>query len=158
MLSAHALGQHEGSPFILLQPLVGTLAAELPHPRDSVSIWTHRSQNKEWPLLRAVNIAVQLARALRYCHDDAFPGYRILHRDVCLPALDHQNACCCCLALRYIFASRIVLESSLASTQVKPNNIGFLENGDLVSHHLTLIPRASSLPILFMRVALFSSE
>ena len=34
-----------------------------------------RREAKEWPLARAVAVGLQLARALRYCHDEALPGF-----------------------------------------------------------------------------------
>jgi len=50
-----------------------TLSAVLPRkPKEA----------KAWPVERGVGVAVQVARALRYCHNDALPGYRILHRDI----------------------------------------------------------------------------
>ncbi len=96
VLPAHALGQHEGKPFIIIELLASVLHKELPRDPDTVPFWVRWREVKAWPLMRCLNCGLQLARALKYCHDDAFPGYRILHRDV------------------------------------KPNNIGFLANGDLV--------------------------
>ena len=96
VLPARALGQYEGKPFIIIELLASVLHKELPRDVDTVPFWVRWREVKAWPLSRALNCGVQLARALKYCHDDAFPGYRILHRDV------------------------------------KPNNIGFLTNGDLV--------------------------
>ena len=45
-------------------------------------MWKRLPQCKAWPLSRALDCAVQLASALAYCHDEAFAGYRVLHRDV----------------------------------------------------------------------------
>ena len=37
---------------------------------------------KRWPLARALRCGLELARALRYCHDDAIANMRVLHRDI----------------------------------------------------------------------------
>lgn len=96
LLAAYGLGLHEGKPFIVLEVLSSILAKELPRDPDVVPFWVHWRECKKWPLSRCIDVGSQLAGALKYCHDDAFPGCRILHRDV------------------------------------KPNNIGFATNGDLV--------------------------
>ena len=82
VLKAYALGQHEGQPLMILELLSRTLTSELPRDPDAVPFWVRWREVKRWPLSRSLHCAVQLARALKYVHDDAFPGHRILHRDV----------------------------------------------------------------------------
>ena len=82
VLKAYALGQHEGQPLMILELLSRTLTSELPRAPDTVPFWVRWREVKRWPLSRSLHCAVQLARALKYCHDDVFPGHRILHRDV----------------------------------------------------------------------------
>jgi serine/threonine protein kinase len=82
VLKAYALGQHEGIPLMIVELLSRTLPLELTRDPDTVPFWVRWREVKRWPLSRSLHCAVQLARALKYCHDDAFPGYRILHRDV----------------------------------------------------------------------------
>jgi serine/threonine protein phosphatase PrpC len=82
VLKAYALGQHEGIPLMIVELLSRTLNSELPRDPDAVPFWVRWQDVARWPLSRSLHCAVQLARALKYCHDDAFPGYRILHRDV----------------------------------------------------------------------------
>ena len=82
VLKAYALGQHEGIPLMIVELLSRTLPLELPRDPDTVPFWVRWREVARWPLSRSLHCAVQLARALKYCHDDAFPGYRILHRDV----------------------------------------------------------------------------
>tara|TARA_B110001452_G_scaffold22483_1_gene17979 strand:- start:123 stop:2375 length:2253 start_codon:yes stop_codon:yes gene_type:complete len=68
--------------FLALEPLSQVLAAELPPPAHSASIFERRAGVKRWPMLRALRYGLQLALALQYIHDEAFTGYRLLHRDV----------------------------------------------------------------------------
>ena len=82
VLTAFALGQHEGKPLMIIQLLGCTLTSQLPRDPDTVPFWVRWREVKRWPISRCMHCAVQLAKALKYCHDDAFPGYRILHRDV----------------------------------------------------------------------------
>jgi serine/threonine protein phosphatase PrpC len=82
VLKAYALGQHEGIPLMIVELLSRTLPSQLPRDPDTVPVWVRWREVKRWPLSRSLHCAVQLARALKYCHDDAFPGYRVLHRDV----------------------------------------------------------------------------
>ena len=49
---------------------------------DVTPFWVRRRQLKRWPMARSVDYGLQLARALEYCHDAAFSGYRVMHRDV----------------------------------------------------------------------------
>mmetsp|Transcript_43384 Transcript_43384/g.144499 ORF Transcript_43384/g.144499 Transcript_43384/m.144499 type:complete len:116 (-) Transcript_43384:698-1045(-) len=60
-------------PFYAMELFEATLSAVLP---------CKTKEAKAWPVARGVGVAVQVARALRYCHNDALPGYRILHRDI----------------------------------------------------------------------------
>ena len=82
VLKAYALGQHEGIPLMIVELLSRTLPSQLPRDPDTVPFWVRWRELKRWPLSRCLHCAAQLARALKYCHDDAFPGYRVLHRDV----------------------------------------------------------------------------
>jgi serine/threonine protein kinase len=82
VLKAYALGQHEGIPLMIVELLSHTLPSQLPRGPDTVPFWVRWRELKRWPLSRSLHCAAQLARALKYCHDDAFPGYRVLHRDV----------------------------------------------------------------------------
>lgn len=82
VLQCLAVGAHQMMPFMVMQKLAYTLAADLPGPSETTPFWRRRSQCKKWPLTRALSCGEQLASALRFCHDEAFPGYRVLHRDV----------------------------------------------------------------------------
>jgi len=82
VLRASAIGEHEEKPFMVLSVLTSVLSNDLPQSADNVPFWTRRAEVKRWPLTRALRCGVQLARAIKYCHDDAFPGYRIIHRDI----------------------------------------------------------------------------
>jgi hypothetical protein len=82
VLKAYALGQHEGIPLMIVELLSHTLPSQLPRGPDTVPFWVRWRELKRWPLSRSLHCAAQLASALKYCHDDAFPGYRVLHRDV----------------------------------------------------------------------------
>lgn len=69
-------------PFGCLE-LVEPLAKQLP-PEDpgNVMPWVRAQGVKRWPVQRGLDVALQIARALRYCHDEYMPGYRLLHRDL----------------------------------------------------------------------------
>ena len=82
ILSAIAMGTHEGLPFLVVEMLSAILAHELPKSGDVVPFWTHRAQKKKWPLVRTLRTAKELAQALDYCHSRCFPGCRVLHRDL----------------------------------------------------------------------------
>ena len=71
-----------GGTFVVMPVLASTLTAALPRPVEEVGLFKRRAQVKEWPLVRAVRCAVQLGRALRYCHREALPGCAVLHRDL----------------------------------------------------------------------------
>lgn len=131
------------APFLVLEQLKETLTAALPKPSDQVSFWERRSMCKRWPLSRALHVGFELAearrarpsspadsagvehsprprpptmpldflpsaQALRYCHDEAVPGFRLMHRDL------------------------------------KPDNIGFLDDGRLVLFDFGLGPGVPS--------------
>ena len=82
----------DGRPFLALELLSSVLSAKLPRPAisifggpvdaDECTIFARRRAKRRWPLLRALACGLQLARALRYCHGEALPGARILHRDL----------------------------------------------------------------------------
>jgi len=82
---AHGLDDH-GLPFVVIEKLESVLSAELPKSADSVPFWTRSAQVKKWPMTRALRVGMELAEALHYCHAEgrlnAFPGCRILHRDL----------------------------------------------------------------------------
>jgi len=82
VLGAIAMGTHEGLPFLVLEKLSSVLAAELPKPAETVPFWTARTQRKKWPLSRTLQVALELAHALDYCHRLCFPTFRVLHRDL----------------------------------------------------------------------------
>ena len=72
-LVAHGIAD-DGSPFCCLTMFSQPLGALL--PTGKVGFFAERREAKEWPLARAVAVGLQLARALRYCHDEFLPGYR----------------------------------------------------------------------------------
>jgi len=82
VLRSSAIGEHEEKPFMVLSVLTSVLSNDLPQSADNVPFWTRRAEVNRWPMTRALCYGVQLARAIKYCHDDAFPGYRIIHRDI----------------------------------------------------------------------------
>ena len=82
VLQAKAIGEHEGKPFMIVSVLASVLSQELPRAADTVPFWVRWREVKRWPLTRALDCGIQLARAIKYCHDEAFPCYRILHRDI----------------------------------------------------------------------------
>ena len=82
VLRALALGEEHGKPFMVVEKLGRTLQSELPGDFDATPFWSRIPQCKKWPLSRALHCAIQLGSALAYCHDEAFVGYRVLHRDV----------------------------------------------------------------------------
>ena len=83
VLSSVATGKDsQGYPFLVVEKLAAVLSNELPKSAESVPSWTRKAQCKKWPMSRALHVARELAAALRYCHEEALPGYRILHRDL----------------------------------------------------------------------------
>jgi len=58
------------------------LSSALPPPAASASVFERRAGVKRWPLLRALQCGLELAEALRYCHDGAISGFKVLHRDL----------------------------------------------------------------------------
>lgn len=96
ILRVRGVGETEGKPFLVLDRLKATLIASLPRPPETIPFWERRAAARRWPLSRALQCGLELAEALRHCHDDALPGFRLMHRDV------------------------------------KPDNIGFLDDGRLV--------------------------
>jgi len=77
--SSSARGQ---LPFLCLEMLASTLDAELPPSSNSASAWVRKAAVRAWPLSRSIDVAMQVARAMRYCHDEWMPDYRLLHRDI----------------------------------------------------------------------------
>ena len=82
VLKAIALGEESGKPFMVVQRLDTVLSALLPTDETTTPFWVHREQVRQWPLSRALHCGLELARALAFCHDSAFLGFRVLHRDV----------------------------------------------------------------------------
>jgi serine/threonine protein kinase len=78
---AHSLNG-ELISFLCLEVLASTLSAELPSSSIAASPWGKMLAARAWPLSRSIDVAVQIARAMRYCHDDFIPGCRLLHRDL----------------------------------------------------------------------------
>ena len=77
-----ATGMFEGDPFLVLPLLPLILSSLLPRCADVVPIWVRRREVRRWPASRGIRYARQLAEALAHCHDKAFRGYRVLHRDI----------------------------------------------------------------------------
>ena len=70
-------------PFLVLELLQSPLSSLLPRPVGEVAIWERMAAVQRWPLRRALLAALQLAQALRYCHEaQPVPGMRVLHRDL----------------------------------------------------------------------------
>lgn len=82
VLRVLGVGETEGKPFLVLDRVHTTLSTSLPRSADQVACWTRRAEVRRWPLSRALQVGLELAEALRYCHDDAVPGFRVLHRDL----------------------------------------------------------------------------
>jgi len=82
VLRVLGVGETEGKPFLVLDRVHVTLSTALPRSADKVACWTRRAEVKRWPLARSLQLGLELAEALRYCHDDAVPGFRVLHRDL----------------------------------------------------------------------------
>ncbi len=82
VLGGLALGMFDGKPFMVLDLLKSTLKEELPGAFGEVPFWTRWRGVRRWPLSRALDCGVQLASALHYVQEDAFPRSRILHRDI----------------------------------------------------------------------------
>mmetsp|Transcript_39002 Transcript_39002/g.125258 ORF Transcript_39002/g.125258 Transcript_39002/m.125258 type:complete len:357 (+) Transcript_39002:133-1203(+) len=75
---AHGLDDR-GVPFCCLELFSRPLSDLLP---TAQGLLARSRQAKKWPLARGLSVGLQLARALRYCHDDFLAGYRLLHRDI----------------------------------------------------------------------------
>ena len=76
-------GEVDGRPFLVLELLQNTLSQLLPKPfPDEGTVCEYCLAVRRWPLRRALQCGLQLARALRYCHEDAVEGGRLLHRDL----------------------------------------------------------------------------
>mmetsp|Transcript_47922 Transcript_47922/g.155013 ORF Transcript_47922/g.155013 Transcript_47922/m.155013 type:complete len:343 (-) Transcript_47922:117-1145(-) len=75
---AHGTGK-DGAPFCCLEMFSQPLSALLP---TSTGVLAHKWEARQWPLARGLSVGLQLARALRHCHDEFLPGYRLFHRDI----------------------------------------------------------------------------
>jgi len=69
-------------PFLCLEELASTLAAELPPSSMYALPWKFKAACKKWPVERGLDVGLQLARALQHCHDAWMPGFCLLHRDI----------------------------------------------------------------------------
>ena len=74
--------REDSVPFLALERLCTVLHRELPADPDTQPFWVTWRERRAWSLERALDYGLQLARALRYCHDEAVEGYRVLHRDI----------------------------------------------------------------------------
>ena len=77
-------GQTPHRQFIALEMIRVTLHDALPPSPlpDGSSTLARSSAVKRWPMLRALHRSLELALAMRYCHDEAFLTYQLLHRDI----------------------------------------------------------------------------
>ena len=85
--------KEDGQPFIVLELLATTLAAQLPKPLirmlgepnepDEVGVCEWWSAVRLWPMSRALIVGLHLAQALKHLHEgEPLPGQRVLHRDL----------------------------------------------------------------------------
>ena len=79
-LVAHGV-DGDGVPFCCLEIFSQPLSALLPSGAE-VGFFARQREARKWPLARGLSVGLQLAEALRYCHDEFMPGYRLLHRDL----------------------------------------------------------------------------
>lgn len=79
-LVAHGV-DGDGVPFCCLEMFSQPLSALLPSGAE-VGFFARQREARKWPLARGLSVGLQLAEALRYCHDEFMPGYRLLHRDL----------------------------------------------------------------------------
>ena len=83
VLSVVGVGvSEEQMPFLVLDRLKEVLSATLPKPADEQGYMLRRQAVKRWPFIRALQAGVELAEALRYCHEEAVRGFKVLHRDL----------------------------------------------------------------------------
>jgi len=82
ILRVLGVGKTGGLPFLVLEILDSILLKTLPKPAGQVSVWVRRRSVKQWPLQRALQCGIELAEALRYLHNEAMPGFQLLHRDI----------------------------------------------------------------------------
>ena len=70
--------------FLVLQTLRTTLYDALPPPilGDGTVTFGRMNALKRWSMPRSLQLALELAIALRYLHDQCFATYRLLHRDI----------------------------------------------------------------------------
>jgi len=73
-------GVADGCKFLVMERLASTLAESLAQPHHA--LLCPRAKAQQWPLHRAIATAAELARALRYIHDEAYPDHEVLHRDL----------------------------------------------------------------------------
>ena len=70
VLPGLALGEADGQPFMVMALLSSTLRREMPRDPAAVPFWVRWRDVKKWPMSRSMRYAVELARALRYCHHE----------------------------------------------------------------------------------------
>jgi serine/threonine protein kinase len=81
--AGHGVRPKSGVPIGFFRLFDHTLTADLPKSTVSASTpWKAPKPCKEWPVARSLTIALQIASAMRFCHDDFMPGFRLLHRDI----------------------------------------------------------------------------
>jgi len=66
--------------FLVMERLASTLSQSL--SVTSKSFFSGRTNRKQWPVDRALQTARQIACAMVYAHDQAFPEHELLHRDL----------------------------------------------------------------------------
>jgi len=73
-------GVQDDCTFLVMERLHSTLAETL--AKTSRAIFPGRAARKQWPVSRSLAVAEQLARAMVYVHDEAYPDHALLHRDL----------------------------------------------------------------------------
>ena len=82
VLKGLAIGQTDGQPFMVMELLTTALPKAMPRDASVTPFWVRWRELREWPQSRSLKYSTELAKALRYCHHEAFPGTRVLHRDI----------------------------------------------------------------------------
>jgi len=66
----------------VLERLESTLGQSLTQSGRSLSQAVLGRARKQWPITRSLSIAAQLARAMVYIHEKAYPEHLLMHRDL----------------------------------------------------------------------------
>ena len=139
---AHGTGK-DGAPFCCLEMFSQPLSALLP---TSTGVLAHKWEARQWPLARGLSVGLQLARALRHCHDEFLPGYRWLSPIGCIetPRLGrfvdtshprqtaHRPAGWLRLPPPTLHAATCPPPCRLFHRDIKPNNVGVFADGRVV--------------------------